>query len=157
MFYFGKKGVSNLFIHDAINRIRKTKEYKGIYSSNNINKKLNKVSNFCIVVNLNKRAKRNKGHFIVIHASSNRILYFDPLGNPCYVKSIFKFMKKCKRPIFHNLNQIQDMNSIYCGLYCILFTLYFDRKKPFKMIFYKRRNKLKKNDEKCIKYLKKLV
>ena len=139
--------------------------FAGVFSADCIPKHLAGKNNFIIIVNLGERKGRNGalpvGHFVAIVATPSSVLYIDPYGLPCYQPKVCAFLLHCRRQISENKRQIQHLNSVYCGFFCLLFALYLDRssglnKPKFKLKFYRRANKLTMNDSICVKYLKKL-
>lgn len=135
------------------------KDFKGVFSADYIPRRLAARGRFIVVVNLGtRRGVRGKlpmGHFITIAADPSKVLYVDPYGLPNVEPNVERFLRLCRRPVEFNLRQIQDTESVYCGLYAVLFSLYFDKKPDFKLRFRKRN--LRKNDKLCVEYLRKMM
>lgn len=151
---------SNVDIHSFLSRMN-LQDYRGIFASDDIDPTLTKTKNFSIVVNiLPINQSHQVGHFISIIGRANSVLYIDTLGMECIFPPIARFLEKCQRPIFYNEKQIQSMSSNYCGLFCILFVLFFDRKKKKhknttnRLLFYKKNKNLIKNDRLCEMYIR---
>ena len=140
-------GITNDFIHDITAEIC-SKIYQGLYPANEIPPKLAKKTDFSIIVNVGR-------HFVSIIACESYIIYIDPFGIPCLEPFTATFLKKCKRPILYNKKPIQSVKSKYCGLYAVLFVLYYDP--PIVKIKMKFDNNWEKNDQRCISYIKKLL
>lgn len=98
-------------------------------------------------------------HFVCIFANKNVVLYVDSLGRPSSLKEVQHFLRLCARPVFFNMKKIQSTSSTHCGLYACLFGLFFckreNQERVGKMCFEKRN--LLKNDQICLKYLKRLL
>lgn len=140
------------------------KDFRGVFSADCIPEKLAARGCFIIVVNLGRRKGRTAkklpvGHFVTIYARPASVYYLDPYGLPCVQRHVRRFLQHCRRPINHNSRQIQDFNSVYCGMYAILFTLYFDRGERVRkrLQFRWRRSKLRENDKLCMRYLNRLL
>ena len=144
-----------------------SKDFCGVFSADTIPiRYLAGRGRFIIVVNLAERRGMGYdipvGHFVTICADTRRIQYLDPFGLPVFHPKVISFLELCRRPVYENRQQIQTLTSVYCGMYCLLFSLYLDRvrnRQPpnFQLTFYKRRAKLKQNDALCISYLKRLI
>ena len=137
--------------------MNKLKDFIGVFSANELDFLIDK-NNFSLIVNSNENTDFSIGHFITIIVKKFEIIYIDSFGIKCANKKILQFMESLERPIRFNNQQIQHIFSNYCGLYAILFILYYDKKnirKKIKLYFVKRF--LKKNDVKCLKFIKKLI
>lgn len=160
-------GISNTLL-ERLGRMGCSSDFKGVYSADYIpQKQLARVPRFLMIVNLGeRRGKRGTlpvGHFVSICAEPSKIKYLDPYGLRCYQPKVVKFLKLCNRPVVENKTQVQDLSSVYCGFFCLLFVMYEDlcngdaaQKPDFKVKFYKRSDKLKQNDILCMRYLKRL-
>ena len=143
-------------------------DFKGVFSADYIPLFLAAKSRFVIIANLGaRRGVRTElpvGHFVTIAALPDVILYIDSYGLPSVEPNINKFLKICRRPVQFNLRQIQTYDSVYCSFYAMMFTCFVDKfvfrdsmpaiRVP-KLRFEKRN--LKKNDELCVKYLKRIL
>ena len=69
-----------------------------------------------------QNSNQNGSHWCSITRKNNFIFVFDSFGVGEIPSEIYKIYKKFK--IITNIYQIQDMSSILCGLYSILFILY---------------------------------
>ena len=134
-------------------------KFKGVYSADRIPLRLAARPSFTIIVNLElmeERGRESGGHFVTVVGGEEEIYYIDPYGLPSAVPQVNRFLELCRRPIYQNFRQIQDLDSIYCGMYAILFARFFDREKsPFKMSFL--RSNLKRNDRRCVEYLRRMI
>jgi len=149
--------------------------FVGVFAANRIpRRELKGRERFIVIVNLGEkksrapsmgrsRAEPPVGHFVVVCAERERIQYWDPFALPCLQPKVLDFLRRSgRRDMETNRTQIQDFKSVYCGFYCLLYAGYQARcmvgKPPrFKLRFYKSVQKLKRNDEKCMRYLRKLV
>jgi hypothetical protein len=89
----------------------------------------------CYIINLQDSNVGNGTHWTGLIIKSNfSCIYFDSFGITmpydiiCFVK---RFNHKIK--IYYSIDQIQHLNSIYCGWYCLYFLW-------FHMILYKKEN-----------------
>lgn len=146
-----------------INSICKTlcpNRYIGVYESHQLPiKKLINKNYFTIIILLKGTVT---GHFVTVHATPNSILYIDPFGLPCFDLVVLKFLNTCinkkKKPrvVLMNTNQIQHKKSVYCGMYAVLYALYFDSDNNcMKLNFNK--TSLLSNDNKCKRYINQLI
>lgn len=156
-----KEGITNRVI-DNFCRMACSSDFKGVYSADAIpENKLIIRGNFIIIVNLGKRREYLRqrrrlpvGHFVAIIARPDVIYYLDPYGLPSLEPLVTTFLQSCKRPVVHNSRQVQHLDSVYCGLYAMLFATYFDKDAPFTMDFKKKQ--LFENDDLCVSYLHRL-
>lgn len=138
-------GISNHEISSILNPA--CKGFAGVFSADTIPSSLVAQKNFSIVCNLSKAGKPGS-HFVTLIDRERYILYIDSLGLPCVTPTIKHFLEKKKKPVFYNKTQIQHLSSKFCGFFCILFVLYFDREWEEPLIFSKN---LLRNDRVCIK------
>lgn len=105
-----------------------TNNFKGVYSADEIPTELSSFPTFSIVCNLDKKIQVGS-HFVVILGFPTYIFYIDPLGNKCTTPAIRVFLNKNakERDIYYNTVQIQDLFSLYCGVFCIMYILYYDK------------------------------
>ena len=151
------KGISNDLIRNFCSRYC-NKNFKGVYTADRIPKFLAGRKSFVIVVNLAPRGDGGKkeGHFITLVGRRDVIIYIDPYGIDCWQKDVKRFLKGCKRPVIYNKNQIQGFNSVFCGVYAILFATFMDgTTPPFQLKF--SQSNFKINDKLCMFYLRKLL
>jgi len=62
------------------------------------------------------------------------LIYIDSFGHPVKDSRVKQFIKARapNLPLYYSSTQIQSKSSTYCGLYAVLYTLYFDRCNNFK-------------------------
>ena len=122
-----KEATSNLFIIDFLNQF-KWKQFCGVFASNTIPEDVYTKKEFSIICNLS-RYNEEGTHFVSIIKYNNTILYLDPLA--LYIDlndDINTFIYRCNCENVLKLQRpIQDMNSWYCGYFCIFFVLFFNR------------------------------
>ena len=107
--------LSNIFIN---NLLKDNKNFSGCFSKDRIillenNKRL--IYNF-------RNSQQNGSYWCSITKRNNTIYVFDSFGVNEIPLEIYKIYKGFK--IITNIYQIQDISSILCGLYSILFILY---------------------------------
>lgn len=95
-------------------------------------------------------------HFVTIHSRKDYILYLDSYGQPCTNSTVRNFLRRCKNmKVLYNTMRIQSKNSMHCGLYALLFAMYYDDpSQPFLLKFSSKASK--KNDKLCVEYLQRL-
>ena len=124
--------LSNLQIENFLRRY--TTNFQGVFSCDNIPKKVERVTNFSIVLNLSKENELGT-HFITVLKFPTEIWYIDSLGLWCENHHILKFLNLFKTKIYFNKRQLQSLTSNKCGFYCILFCLHFDHPSDLKLSF----------------------
>jgi hypothetical protein len=147
--HLNRSGLSNVLLLDLLKNIDIGKKYfKGIYAVDNIPKFLSRLEQFIVIINIGM-------HFVTLYGKPNLLVYIDSFGNPP-PSSMKKFLSTCKRKIVSNIKQIQSPYSSHCGLYAVLYVLFFNtremRKKCKTIVFDK--NDLLKNDDICISHIK---
>ncbi len=154
-----RKGLSN----DVIRKFCKqtcSKDFKGVFAADRIPRRLCVQPNFIIVVNLGRRGEARSesdlpvGHFVTILGAPEAVYFLDPYGFPCTQPNVIKFMGNCRRAVMQNKRSIQDITSVYCGMYAILFANYLDKGWSFRVRFCKKH--LLRNDKRCVAYLEKM-
>ena len=151
------KGITNETVYRYC-RMSCSSMFQGVFASDDIPKQIAIRTKFILIVNLAPKKVQNpttQGHFVTICAGPAEIYYLDSYGLPCVEKNVEKFLKLCNRPIKFNSRPIQHMQSSFCALYAILFSIYFDKGAPFKLTF--RTNALRTNDQLCKKYIERLI
>lgn len=146
-------GISNHYIESILKPV--CDNFRGVYSANTIPVRLLRCQSFSIVCNFSKVGERGT-HFVTIIAARDRVLYIDSLGLPCVAQEINTFLRRLKKPVFLNSQQVQDFSSSFCGFYCILFVLYYDKKTPTFSLMFDTQNLLQ-NDSTCVKYIQQLL
>jgi hypothetical protein len=150
-------GISNNYIDSFLRYV--TNNYIGVFSANNLPKNLHKTETFSLICNHDKVGEAGS-HFITIVHCGTCIMYIDSLGQPCPIDDIRNFLWSFQLPVFYNSRQLQPTNSSFCGFYCILYVLYFDKLfnsivPPSRLIFNVK--KLSSNDMLCIRQIKRLL
>ena len=164
-------GISNEFIHELC-VILCPNYFRGVFSSHAFKSSasqhteigsIGRSNFFSIVVNVSVRPPPANGHFVLIHARPDRLIYLDPFGRPCSDDNLIPFIRNCRktRSYHENLRVIQSPLSTFCGMYAVLFAMYYDfPTPPFKNIKWIKSDNpfvLLHNDKICIKYLNTLV
>ena len=142
--------LTNLYISDVLSKV--SPNFQGVYSSDTIPvKKLRRLKNFCIVVNLSKINQPGTHFVAVLKLGSKAVIYFDPYGLPCFVQDICKFMKSLKVPIVDKKIKLQHDQSVYCGFFTILFCIV--HQKIYQLHWESDPEKLMENDKKVVSYI----
>lgn len=112
---------------------------------------------FNIIVNLAEIEKNEvNGHFVSIICTPNVCLYIDPFGLPIFSSKIKNFLTQCGRATYYNNKTIQNITSPYCGMYAILFCIFFNKDdRKTRMRF--NTTKCEMNDKLCVKYIRQLI
>ena len=121
--------LSNL---DLIDYCKKLKiPLNGIYSKDVF--KTIKPMLGCYIINLQNKTEGNGTHWCcLVIKNKSSCIYFDSFGLTmpndiiCFVKRLNNKIK-----IYYSIDQIQDINSIYCGWFCLYFLW-------FHMVLYKK-------------------
>jgi hypothetical protein len=95
--------------------------YRGTFMSDTLPKKI-KSDESC-VINLDID-KNNGTHWVCVYNSpkNKHIYYIDPFGLPPS-KRIHNYLKTSKKECLYNNQQLQYINSVLCGYYCVMFIL----------------------------------
>jgi hypothetical protein len=156
-------GLSNQLVN-KLGRLACSREnFAGVFSADRIPPLLAGRPHFIIIVNLGKHGTGFTGHFIAIIATPNRIQYMDPYGMKCVQPDVKRFLNNCGRPVRHNRRQFQALESVYCGLFSLLFAAHADKRQrgtlpsKFKLRFFRQKKKLRDNDDLCARYLHEII
>lgn len=127
--------------------------YRGLHMFDKVSAlNLSSKSPWTIIVNVKK-------HFVTIHMRKQYIFYIDSFGLPCIIDDVCLFLKKFRRDVFYNKKRIQAVDSMHCGLYALLFALYFDQanieRSRIRLQFNKKAGP--DNDRLCVSYLSALI
>lgn len=94
--------------------------YRGTFSKDMLPKTMNK--NEATVVNLQDYFAGDGTHWVCIYneEKSDKVEYFDSFGL-VPPNEVIEYMKTTNKNIIYNDSQIQNMNSILCGYYCVYY------------------------------------
>ena len=91
----------------------KIKNFKGVFMRDEMSKMVPQRDE-CMVINIDHSS--NEGtHWTCLFIKKGVAYYFDPYG----FEPTLEVTKYCKQPRFYNTFQIQKMNEVICGHYCI--------------------------------------
>ncbi len=129
----------------------------GVYMKNNIPKRL---ANGCYIINLNSVGESGS-HWTCFIKDNKEVFYFDSYGG-YPVQNLMDMAEKQKLQVYYNMTQLQHIESILCGYFCLAFLYYmlhnegnmFDKCIRFEKLFKKN---TKMNDKLLIKYMKELL
>ena len=150
--------VSNWFLDAELARL-KLDDYLGAYSVDDI--PVEKIKNneaSSIICNLSKAGEKGT-HFVAIRFTKESIFYFDSFGliNLLHMRKLLSTLLSTllretgrRRLIFELHQSIQDIQSDFCGFFCLYYTLITDsaykgRRYTLKN-FYSQQDRLKEND-----------
>ena len=137
-------GLSNKYIQN-LGELMCGKNFAGVYPCD-IQPQFNKrVHKFSVIFNTDKH-NESGSHFVAIFCNKNKLFYFDPFGKKCTNKYIKKFIVKHlkDRKCFYNATPIQNIKSLFCGLFCLSFIISENKQIPFKkyLFSFSKNNKL---------------
>ena len=149
-------GVTNNYIEGFLRPL--TNHFIGVFSADNLPTNLSKTKTFSLICNHDKVGEPGS-HFITVVHLGFCIFYIDSLGLPCRIDDITNFLGSFQLPVFYNSRQLQAIDSSFCGFYCILYVLYFD--KMFESIGFNSKlvfnlDNLALNDKLCIQQIIKM-
>lgn len=144
------KGITNGYLQNISRKILGD-EFYGVFPCDLPPK--SQKSKFFIIFNLSKHDEKGT-HFVAIFFTSNKIFYFDSLGDKLTNKHILKYLKKFKKTLIEESVKIQSDKSDFCGFFCLAYLI----SKKLKMnskIFFDHFNKqnLLLNDDKIIDFI----
>lgn len=123
-----EKGLSNVYIYSVLKNKLNVRSFDDVYSADNVPEKLlkqkRKRQKSC-VVNLSKAGDKGT-HFIVLSIEADAITIYDSLSLPLkqFSPSLYNALKKSGKSIKRAIKKpIQNMDSSFCGFYCIYFVL----------------------------------
>ena len=115
--------LSNLFIN---NLLKNFKYFDKCYSKDQIPLIKNNKS---LIFNL-QNSDQSGSHWVSLSRKNNNIFVFDSFGTGYIPNKLYKIYKNYS--IITNIYIIQDINSVLCGLFSVLFCLYkVDSKNKF--------------------------
>lgn len=96
--------------------------YRGTFSKDMLPRKINK--NESTIVNLQDYFAGNGTHWVCIYNDDNseNVEYFDSFGL-APPNEVIIYMKTANKNIIYNDSQIQNINSILCGYYCLYYIM----------------------------------
>ena len=111
------KPLSNIEIEKMLKGVS---NFRGVFSKDMLPKEINKSES--TVVNLQDFFAGPGTHWVAIFnaADSNDVEYFDSFGL-VPANEIVAYMKTSRKNLIFNDSQIQNMDSIMCGWFCVYF------------------------------------
>ena len=96
--------------------------YRGTFSKDMLPKTMNK--NESVIVNIQDYFEGNGTHWVCIFNTekSNNVEYFDSFGL-VPPNELVRYMKTTNKNIIYNNTQIQRIDSILCGYYCLYYII----------------------------------
>jgi len=117
---FKKRKTKALYNTQIDKMLKHIPHYKGCYSKDLLNKvKTNKKKKMCVVVNMDD-SDGGGTHWCCLEYNPKRdySFYFDSFGLEPPREAV-ALLKKYKKPIYYNRDNLQDARSNRCGYYCI--------------------------------------
>ena len=124
------KPLSNVQIQEIMIN-RNITNFRGVYSKDMLPKKIHRDES--IIINIQDFLDGGGTHWVCVYndKKSKDVEYFDSFG--LYPSDIvLKYMKTARKGIVYSSNQIQGIDSVMCGYYCIYFII--ERYKGRKMM-----------------------
>ena len=115
------KPLSNIEIEEIMKN-KKIKNFRGVYSKDILPKKM--YVNESMVINIQDFLDGGGTHWVCTYVDRNSkdVEYFDSYGlRPSDI--VIKYMETANKGIVYSSNQIQDLDSVMCGYYCIYFII----------------------------------
>ena len=142
----------------------KLTNFRGTFASDNIPPTRKCYYRESFIVNLDE-SNMPGSHWIAItfrreKNGSRSCFYFDPLADQTINANISIYISKFSDRICRNVVKIQDDKSVYCGLFCMAFVMYVDKRankcepnftRPYA------KKKLLTNDRKVVHYILKQI
>ncbi len=163
----GKLGLTNTMLNHIVRKsVKLTKplsknflSFHGVFSSDCIPLPyFNNKKSFSVIINLQPdKATIVSGHFVVVAAFPKYSLYIDPFGLGCMSQPVRLLMENRGVPHFFSRTKIQDDSSLFCGMFCALFTIYFYRMPAWTLKFETGREKLARNERLTARYISRLL
>ena len=146
-------GMTNSILNDLAETLC-PRLYAGMYAPHQLksSRLRTRTKPYTLIVNVGN-------HFVSIYVSKTVALYVDSYGMRIFRPKVREFLKSLEVPVFFNDRQLQSGHSKYCGLYALLFCMYFECYSNRSMQTYFNFHKLAGpgNDRLCIAYIKKLI
>ena len=115
-FYFKKR--RGLFNFELEKILAKEKSFIGCFSQDDLPTSIK----LPVTMIINTANKQHKGkHWIAVRINKKSCLYFDTFGLYPIEAKINHFLQKFSKKILYSSVCIQNINSYYCGFYCIAF------------------------------------
>ena len=124
------KPLSNVEIENIM-KDNEISNFRGVFSKDILPKKM--LRDESIIINIQDLLDGGGTHWVAVYNNRNHkdVEYFDSFG--LYPSDIvIKYMKKAGKGIVYSSNQIQGIDSVMCGYYCIY--LIIERYKGRKMM-----------------------
>lgn len=135
--------LTNVYIEKIF---KKLPGFLGVFSSDNIKRMKNNNS---LIINFDKMSEPGS-HFVAVFKKNNICYYFDSL-NLGFVPTDIAGYLVLEDKIINLSSNIQNINSSYCGFYCILFILSMNISEKYWINIDKKFQKQKiENDKICI-------
>ena len=131
------------------------KNYQGTFSCDSIKKPNFNFDISTYIFNLSKLDEKGT-HLIAIQINNKnkKVTYFDSFGLKCTNKYLLSFIYSVNNKYEYSTMQIQHLNSIYCGIYCLAFVIHQDNANNFSNFLNMfNPDKLKQNDSIAVKYI----
>lgn len=159
--HLNREGLSNEIIEDFATHANIDAHFAGVYHMHELPSHLPRSrAEFSIIINIDN-------HWTTLYWSNTYILYIDSFGEgmPSAVEVYVKKFCEPHQAILFNNHPIQDKTSTHCGLFSMLFILFFDRKAKasdpyiFNNVVHLRFSEcnLLLNDQLCLKYIECLL
>lgn len=98
--------------------IKRNNQFLGVYSRDNLPNQCK--PNTSLILNLDNENGPGTHWVCIYNGSPDAIEYFDSYGFPP-PEEVINYMKKCNKDIAYSTSQLQSLNSVMCGYYCMYY------------------------------------
>lgn len=128
------------------------KEYRGTFARDSLPN--TPIDGEAGIVNLDNMAGMGT-HWVCYYIGPKYAEYFDSYGLPI-PNEILRYLKRSKKRVIGSTNEIQHLESIYCGYYCLYYILarVVDQIDPYDIVYKFDNTNTKLNDRLVMKLLK---
>jgi hypothetical protein len=114
-------------------KLKRVKGFAGVFSIDQL--KFAPKEGMGLIVNF-RAASQPGTHWVAIYFDTDLVYYFDPFGEPPPVL-IESFLKRYSKPYCYQNNQLQELQSDRCGMYCFYFIHEMANGVPIYSVLYK--------------------
>ena len=117
--------MDSISIEKILSTFKLTKNnFCGVYACNQLPKRIKKG---CFIIVNSDPSYMAGQHWFAIYFKNNTCYFFDTFGRKPQNKFIIEFIKNNSNILKYNSTKIQNIYSINCGIYCILFITFISK------------------------------
>jgi len=106
------------------------RHFIGVFARDQLPKKIKYPSSF--IFNTDTSDKPGNHWLAIYYNKQKHVTFFDSFGQKPSYYNMYNYLKKTSKKIIYNNLCLQNLNSYYCGKYCIYFLMLSSRN--FKLI-----------------------